>query len=70
MIPAAAAKNRIVHWGDRRLPIFTFLQHELDEYAMRTTRPYAPWRLITAIGNLAHCSAPIFQTSLGKDGFI
>ena len=25
-------KNRIIDWIDHRLPIFTFLQHELNEY--------------------------------------
>ena len=25
-------QNGLVQWIDRRLPIFTFLSHELDEY--------------------------------------
>jgi hypothetical protein len=36
----------------------------------RATRLCAPGRLITAFGNLAPCSAPVFQTSVGKDGLI
>ena len=36
----------------------------------RATRLCAPGRLITIIANLAACSAPVFQTSIGKDGLI
>ena len=25
-------KNPVVHWIDTRLPIFTFMEHELNEY--------------------------------------
>jgi len=29
---APVFKNRIVRWIDYRLPIFTFMHHQLDEY--------------------------------------
>ena len=29
---------------------------------------YAPWRLITSVGDIAACAGAIFQTSIGKDG--
>jgi hypothetical protein len=30
--------------------------------------PYEPWRVSASVGNIAACSAAIFQTSVGKDG--
>ena len=32
MMREPVPKSRTVQWTDQRLPIFTFLQHELDEY--------------------------------------
>ena len=29
---APVFKNRVVQWIDYRLPIFTFMRHQLDEY--------------------------------------
>ena len=41
---------------------------ERDGYPPRATRLCASWRFITTIGDMAACSGPIFQTSVGKDG--
>ena len=38
---APASQNRIVRWIDDRLPIFTFMQHELNEYP--TPRNLSYW---------------------------
>ena len=31
-MPAPVARNRIVRWIDYRLPIFTFINRELNDY--------------------------------------
>ncbi len=36
VMPEAGSKNRIAGWIDQRLPIFTLLRHELNEYSAPT----------------------------------
>jgi ubiquinol-cytochrome c reductase cytochrome b subunit len=40
-MPAPVARNRIVHWIDYRLPIFTFINRELNDYP--TPRNLSYW---------------------------
>ncbi len=66
----AGSKNRTVQGIDQRLLIFTFLLRNRDGHPTGAKGPYAPWRLITSVGDIAARSGTIFLTSVGKDGLI
>jgi hypothetical protein len=37
---SSVKKNRVIDWIDYRLPVFTFLRHELDEHPTPKTLNY------------------------------